>query len=248
MSSANDYSQQYLRHREPDEELLETVITSLKLTKEMHLLDFGCGTGNYLLALQKRGFVNLSALDIDRNMRETAKNRTGVDVKAGSHLDIPFEDDIFDSVMLIAMIHFIDDLDRLFKNLYRVCKNNGRVVIVTQSHDQVDARFYNKYFPSLAGIDKRHYHELSAIIDTAEASGFYALPIQEYAVGTDLTVDIKYFNLIKDKSFYVLRRLPDDEFNEGLKQFEAEMEHCGGEFTAKFVGWTIITLQKGGML
>lgn len=248
MSSTNDYSQQYLRHREADEGLLDAVITKLKMTKEMHLLDFGCGTGNYLLALQKRGFVNLSALDIDRDMRDTAKSRTGIDVKAGSHLDIPFEDDFFDSAMLIAMIHFVDDLDRLFKNLYRVCKNKGRVVIATQSHDQVDARFYNKYFPSLADIDKRHYHAPSAIVDIAEANGFSSQPFQEYAVGTDLIVDAKYFNLIKDKSFYVLRRLPDDEFSEGIKQFEAEMEHFGGEFEAKFVGWTLITLQKGGTL
>ena len=248
VSNNVDYSEIYLAHRVADTGLLDTVISNLKLKKGMRLLDFGCGTGNYLLALQEKGYKNLYALDKDDKMKDIATNRTSVAVKSGSHLSIPFESDFFDSIILIAMIHFIDDLNSLFKNLNRVCKNGGRVVIVTQSHKQVDARFYNKYFPSLAGIDKQRYHEPQSIISVAEETGFFDQGIQDYSNGSDLLIDDRYYNLVKDKSFYVLRLLSDDEFNDGMKLFQQELKQSAGKFITPFAGWTLITLQKGGSI
>lgn len=245
MLNNNDYSKTFLAHRVADIDLLDVVINNLKLNKKMRLLDFGCGTGNYLLALQEKGYSNLFALDKDVNMVKIATERTGITVKHGSHLEIPFENDFFDSIMLIAMIHFIDDLHSLFKNLDIVCKMGGRVVIVTQSYKQIDARFYNRYFPSLAKIDKQRYHKIHNIISIAEEYGFFCRDIQDYSSGTDLIIDNNYFNLINNKSFYVLRLLSDNEFRNGMKLFEQELKHNSGQFIAPFAGWTLITLQKG---
>ena len=246
MSNNKDYSKIYLAHRVADIGLLDAVIVNLQFKKGMRLLDFGCGTGNYLLTLQEKGYTNLFALDKDEKMINIATERTGVTVKIGSHLDIPFEDSFFDSIMLVAMIHFVDDLDSLFVNLSRVCKKGGRIVIVTQSHKQVDARFYNKYFPSLAGIDKQRYHEPESIISVAKEKGFFTQAIQDYISGQDLLIDDNYFNLVKEKSFYVLRLLSDNEFDKGMVLFEQELKQNGGEFIAPFAGWTLVTLQKGG--
>lgn len=246
MSNNKDYSEAFLAHRAADIGLLDAVINNLQLDEKKQLLDFGCGTGNYLLALQEKKYSNLFALDKDDNMINIAKTRTGINVKKGSHINIPFNNNFFDSVMLIAMIHFIDDLDCLFKNLNNVCKKDARVVIVTQSYQQIDARFYNRYFPSLAGIDKQRYHEPQKIISSAQKCGFLLKGIQDYSSGTDMIIDEEYYNLIKSKSFYVLRLLSDDEFNEGMALFEQELKQCAGEFVAPFAGWTLITLQKSG--
>lgn len=246
MSNNKDYSEAFLAHRVADIGLLNAVISNLQLNKKMQLLDFGCGTGNYLLALQEKGYSNLSALDKDDNMINIATARTKINVKKGSHLNIPFSNNSFDSVMLIAMIHFIDDLECLFRNLNNVCKKDGRIVIVTQSYQQIDNRFYNRYFPSLAEIDKQRYHEPQNIISFAEKCGFLLKSIQDYSSGTDMIVDEAYYNLIKNKSFYVLRLLPDDEFINGMVFFEQELKQYAGKFVAPFAGWTLITLQKSG--
>ena len=246
MTNNKDYSEAFLAHRVADIGLLNAVISNLQLNKKMQLLDFGCGTGNYLLALQEKGYSNLSALDKDDNMINIATARTKINVKKGSHLNIPFSNNSFDSVMLIAMIHFIDDLECLFRNLNNVCKKDGRIVIVTQSYQQIDNRFYNRYFPSLAKIDKQRYHEPQNIISFAEKCGFLLKSIQDYSSGTDMIVDESYYNLIKNKSFYVLRLLPDDEFINGMVFFEQELKQHAGKFVAPFAGWTLITLQKSG--
>ena len=134
MSNNKDYSNAFLTHRVADLELLDVVIENLELNKDMRLLDFGCGTGNYLLALQEKGYTKLFALDVDDSMIDIASKRTGIVVQNGSHLSIPFENNYFDSIILIAMIHFIDDLSSLFKNLNRVCMDRGRIVTVSYTH------------------------------------------------------------------------------------------------------------------
>lgn len=246
MVNNKNYSKAFLAHRVADLGLLDAVISNLQLNKDMRLLDFGCGTGNYLLALQNKGYANLFALDKDESMIDIATTRTGISVKSGSHLNIPFDKDFFDSIMLIAMIHFIDNLYSLFENLNFVCKKGGRVVVVTQSHQQIDARFYNKYFPSIAEIDKERYHDPQCIISVAEECGFKAQNIEDYSSGSDLIVDDKYFNLIKDKSFYVFRLISEEEFSKGMEIFEKELKQNTGKFIAPFAGWTLVTLQKEG--
>lgn len=245
MGIDKDYTNKYLKHRFADETLLDILITELGIEKSQALLDFGCGTGNYLLALKRRGFTKLFALDKSIDMVKVASERTGIKVAHGSHLDIPFRNDSFDAVMLIAMIHFIpqDQLSDLFINLKRICKEHGRIVIVTQSFDQIDKRFYNKYFPSLPEIDKKNYHDISILTSLAEEYKFPVHNIQEY-YGENLIVDNAYYNLIRDKSFYVLRRLSDAEFEKGLIQFEKDMDKHNWYFSAPFAGWTIITLEN----
>lgn len=246
MSPSVEYPEAYLAHRTADLNLLEAVIGQLKLEKGMRLLDFGCGTGNYLLALQERGYTDLYALDRSDRMCDIAASRTGVVVKVGSHLQVPFEADFFDGIMLVLMIHFVDDLGSLFGNLHRVCKRGGRVVIATQSHDQVDARFYNRYFPTLAEVDKKRYHKPERIVAAAREAGFIEEAVQDYSSGTDMMVDQEYFQLVADRSFFVFRLLPDDEFDRGVELLKLDLQQRGGSFVAPFAGCTLVTLLKDG--
>ena len=47
-STLKAFSKKYDTHRAADIRLVEAVIDKLKITKTMNILDFGCGTGNYL--------------------------------------------------------------------------------------------------------------------------------------------------------------------------------------------------------
>ena len=42
---------------------------------------------------------------------------------------IPFEDNSFDVVLLFHVIHHLDDLDKNFKEIHRVLKKNGKIII-----------------------------------------------------------------------------------------------------------------------
>jgi len=240
----NVYAKNYDSYRTADLELLETAIDSLKIDTSMRILDFGCGTGNYLKAFQMKGYNNLFGLDQSDEMCKIASEKSTAIIKKGSHVNIPYESDYFDAIIIIDVVHFIADINCLFNSLWRISKKNGRVFIATQSHAQIETRFYSKYFPSTTKIDKLRHHDISNLISVAESSGFSLITVEDYLTGTDFLVDDNYFNLIKNKSFYILRLLSDDEFNEGVAKLQIDMKN--GSFIAKVAGRNLITVQKEG--
>lgn len=236
------YAKNYDIYRKADLGLLETAIDSLKIDTSMRVLDFGCGTGNYLKALQMKGYNNLFGLDQSEEMCKIASEKSTAIIKKGSHVNVPYEDDYFDAIIIIDVVHFITDIKFLFDSLWRICKNNGRVFIATQSQTQLETRVYSKYFPSTTTIDKLRHHDISKLISAAESSGFSLHTVKDYLTGADFLVDDNYFNLIKNKAFYIFRLLSDDEFNDGVAKLQIDMNN--GSFIAKYPGRTLITLEK----
>lgn len=236
------YANNFDKHRMADLGLVKIAIDSLNIDTSFRVLDFGCGTGNYLKALQNIGYRNLFGLDLSEEMCKIAFEKTGANIKKGSHSNIPFDDEYFDAIMIVDVIHFIDDIHNLFDEFNRISKNNGRIFIATQSHKQIEKRIYSKYFPSTTKIDKLRHHDVSNLISTAELSGFSLISVKDYLPNVDFLVDENYFSLLKNKSFYILGLLSDDEFNTGIKKFQIDLSN--GSFIAKFPGRTIITLEK----
>ena len=69
------------------------------------ILDFGCGQGRILQQLKNEGFLNLSGVDISRNMIEIAgKNLPDADFKVNTGVMIPYNDSSFDCVVAAAVL------------------------------------------------------------------------------------------------------------------------------------------------
>lgn len=90
-------------------------------------LDIGCGTGIFLRMLKKRGTAY--GLDIsERALSYCRTNKCDSLVRAAGS-PLPFKDNSFSLVTLLDMIEHVDnDLD-VMKEVYRVCKPGGLVVI-----------------------------------------------------------------------------------------------------------------------
>nr|WP_269449803.1 class I SAM-dependent methyltransferase [Auraticoccus cholistanensis] len=98
-------------------------------------LEIGAGTGFFTLNLMRAGLVRRACVtDISAGMVEVAlanAARLGFDVE-GRVADaeaLPFEDDTFDLVVGHAVIHHIPDVARAFREIARVLKPGGRVVV-----------------------------------------------------------------------------------------------------------------------
>lgn len=99
------------------------------------VLEVGCGTGFFLLNLWQAGFAErLFCTDISAGMVEQCVangRRLGVPVE-GEVADaeaLPFDDGRFDLVVAHAVIHHLPDLDTAFKELGRVLRPGGRLVV-----------------------------------------------------------------------------------------------------------------------
>ena len=90
------------------------------------VLEIGCGTGDLLAALAPSRGVGI---DISPKALEIARSKhPGLTFLAGDAEDIPLSEP-FDYVLLSDLIGYLDDVQRAFEQLNRVCRPRTRVIL-----------------------------------------------------------------------------------------------------------------------
>ena len=110
----------------------ERTIRMLDLPKDAAVIDVGCGTGALASAAQRYCPESSLVVGVDpsEEMRTLAR-RAGVrDVRAGSFESLPFADASFDLVTSGYAIRYADDLDETARELKRILKPGGRLVLL----------------------------------------------------------------------------------------------------------------------
>ena len=108
--------------------------------KDKNVLDIGCGSGIYAEYLIEHG-ASVTAVDASTEMIELFKERLAEKATAYVHdLNLPLvneADESYDLIIAPLMIHYIKDINRLFKDLSRVLKTGGEFIFSTH-HPAVD--------------------------------------------------------------------------------------------------------------
>ncbi|HNV23302.1 MAG TPA: methyltransferase domain-containing protein [Candidatus Omnitrophota bacterium] len=111
-----------------ENQLLNCFIDILKDEPRGKVLDIGCGNGDYSLSLKNLGFGVLAAdMDVERfcYREEIPFQQCNVSQK------LPFSDALFDYIILAEVVeHLYNPLD-VMKELNRVLKNGGKIVLST---------------------------------------------------------------------------------------------------------------------
>ncbi len=101
------------------------------------VLDIGCGTGDYLMALRDRN-IEYVGIDFSKSMIARAKERfRNMDLAArysfevADALNLPYENASFDLVLAIGLIEYFDAPEKLLESIRRVVKPNG--ILICQS-------------------------------------------------------------------------------------------------------------------
>jgi demethylmenaquinone methyltransferase / 2-methoxy-6-polyprenyl-1,4-benzoquinol methylase len=93
-------------------------------------LDVATGTGDLAMALRARG-ADVVGLDFSEGMLELARRKApDVRFEAGNALELPYEDGSFDAVTVGFGARNFSDLGRGLREMARVAKPGGRVVIL----------------------------------------------------------------------------------------------------------------------
>jgi demethylmenaquinone methyltransferase/2-methoxy-6-polyprenyl-1,4-benzoquinol methylase len=110
------------------------------------LADIGGGTGNYALALRAEGWEPL-VIDRSPAMLALAAAKGLPVVEADAQL-LPFANASFDAVVLVSMLHHVDDPGAALREAARVLRPGGRLAGVLFSREDVAGLWYLDYFPS----------------------------------------------------------------------------------------------------
>jgi SAM-dependent methyltransferase len=93
------------------------------------LLDAGCGAGLVALLATLRG-AQVTAIDASEGLLAIARERLpGADLRQGDLEALPFDDAAFDAVTAVNSIFFAADMAAAMRELRRVVRRGGRVVI-----------------------------------------------------------------------------------------------------------------------
>jgi ubiquinone/menaquinone biosynthesis C-methylase UbiE len=118
------------------------------------IVDIGCGPGYLLQAVAKELSENfLVGVDISREMVEKAKANfesmgygERVEFKQGSADHLPFEDGTQDFIISSLSLHHWDEPQAVFKEIYRVLKPGGQILIYDLRRDARMLFFYLIWF------------------------------------------------------------------------------------------------------
>jgi SAM-dependent methyltransferase len=116
-------------------------IDALDVAPSDHVLDVGCGPGRSLAVLAQRASKGrVAGVDPSDLMAEIAVNRNSalvrarrVEVVIGSACDLPFENSAFDKALCVHVVYFWKDLNLAFREIARVLKPGGRLIVVCRT-------------------------------------------------------------------------------------------------------------------
>jgi len=165
-----------------DKSWRKTAIRSLRRQKPRLILDVATGTGDFALeAAAEPATVKVTGIDISEGMMalacEKAKKRKlegKVEFINGAVENLPFSDNSFDAVTVGFGVRNFASLAQGLREIHRVLKNDGRVVILELSKpkNSLISTFYNLYFGkfvpwcgSLISKDSEAYRYLNRSVE-----------------------------------------------------------------------------------
>ncbi len=147
-----------------------------------HLLDMGCGAGNYtLMMLSKMPDLHCTMVDLSEPMLLRARERVEaltkrVEIRQGDIREVDLPAGQFDIVLAGAVLHHLrDDADweQTFEKVGRILRPGGCLMIsdlVTQDIEILSAFIWEKYGDYLEGIGGPEYREkVLAYIDLEDS-------------------------------------------------------------------------------
>ncbi len=197
-----------------------STLTLLTDVTDKRILDAGCGPGIVSKELIKRG-ATVTAIDYSPAMIKMAKSLLGataqtmiVDLNNGLPL---FDDSCFDIVYSSLTVHYIDDLDVLFGEFYRVLQPGGALIFSTDHPEspgfklnpvyekRIDRVFWDSFNISLQ-IIRRPWND---IMESLNRSGFKVDKIKDAQPTGDCKVRFPdvYENLKYNRYFICVRAL-----------------------------------------
>lgn len=124
-----------------------------------YLLNGACGTGWFSFMAQQRGY-RVESIDLsDKVLSEidylNRKLGTGITVKKASVTDLPYQDEVFNVVILSEILEHLPEPRKALNEAYRVLKDGGRLIVTVPGYlyQLVFDYFISKVFPN--SYDKR---------------------------------------------------------------------------------------------
>jgi SAM-dependent methyltransferase len=109
------------------------LIQANSASKDIQILDAGCGTGGMLSFLREKGYTNIYGFDISPYAVEACKGRTLNNIQMGAieNVSSMYPAESFDVIICNDMLYFVEDevWTNSFNGLFLLLKKGGIIVV-----------------------------------------------------------------------------------------------------------------------
>jgi SAM-dependent methyltransferase len=209
----------YAHHRQVHPAVLRSLVEAVQPTSRV--LEVGCGTGNYIIALQSHCGCACWGIDPSPEMLAIARNRgSSVDFRQGRAEAIDLSPTSLDLVFSVDVIHHVKDRAAYYREAHRVLAPQGRVCTVTDSAWIIQHREpLSTYFPETVDHELTRYPRIISLYEILSGVGFVDMEEATVASSYALT-DIQIY---RDKAFSALHLISDEAFARGIARMEEDL-------------------------
>lgn len=186
-----------------------TIIGLMKHLKDKRVLDLGCGTGRYSLRIAKFA-EEVVGVDISEKSVDFA-NKIAIENNISNFKGIvfdyskPIQENYFDYILMVNVVHHINDIDSILENVHKSLKQDGSLIIfefnplnllfipflvfIKELKSHLNKAYFRSNIFSLKNILKRND------FDTILFSRYAFLPTSLY----NLSMSFKIINTVLNK-------------------------------------------------
>lgn len=155
----------------------QRAVEQLAVEADDDVLEIGFGGGAALARVLSRTRGRVTGIEISEPMLRRARRRFRREIQDGrleirhaSVDEIPYGDSGFDRVMTVNTIYFWPDPPTALREIARVLRPGGRLVVATAAREEMDKRSFTEH-----GFRKFTEEELGRLLETA---GFAAVTVE----------------------------------------------------------------------
>lgn len=167
------------------------LINKYKKEKPIHLLDYGCGTGSFVIAAQKSGYIS-TGYEPDEQARSIA-------IQKGAHI-LSKKEDVFkenpqkyDVITLWHVLEHLHDFPQILHDFYTVLNKGGVMAVALPMANSTDALYYKKHWAALDPPRHLYHFTPETIMLACKKTGFKLLNRK------GMTFDSYYISLLSEK-------------------------------------------------
>jgi SAM-dependent methyltransferase len=217
----DDYATRYRHNRSAVPWLLAPLDAAARaLEPGSQVVEVGCGTGNYVVALSEAlPALQFSGFDLSDGMLQQARSRGSSVTFLRGNADerFPCSDGSAALVFAVDVLHHLTNYERFYQEARRVLLPSGVFIVLTSCRDDVLGCSLTRLFPEVADIQLRRYPDLDELAQSAAARCGLREVSRAPARGT-LEISPEFIRRLEEKCASSLRLIEDAAHQRGMSR------------------------------